>query len=188
MAQSRDSSRLRVIQTSRRRCARFLAALSAISLAAAACAATPTHPTPAGTVVSTPLSSAPPTYCVGSHVWPPHSYPPPPAGLTAESINMRVVRLVNSTGRDYWYRISMWQDQDCAGQFVADFGFLESEMVRGPLPKHSQVDVDAGSSGSDVELVRMGVGFWDHRCGEACSSPPMGFLTVPQSTIDPGST
>jgi len=188
MAQSRDSSRLRVSRNANRRCARFLAALSAIALAAAACVATPVQPTPAGALASAPLSSAPPTYCVGSHAWPPHSYPPPPAGLTAEAINKNVVRLVNSTGRDYWYRISMWEDLDCAGKFVYDFGFLESEMVRGPLLRHSQVDVDAGSSGSHVELVRMGVGFWDHRCGEACSDPPMGFLTVPQSTIDPGST
>ncbi len=168
--------------------ARFPATLLAISLLVVACVATPTQASPPGTVVGAHVSSATPTYCVGSHTWPPHSYPPPPAGLSAESINMHVVRLVNSTGRDYWYRISTWEGLDCAGKFVYDFGFLESEMVRGPLPKHSQVDVDAGSSGSDVELVRMGVGFWDHPCGEPCSSPPMGFLTVPQSTIDPGST
>ncbi|MFI5258467.1 MAG: hypothetical protein ACHQ01_02480, partial [Candidatus Limnocylindrales bacterium] len=144
---------------------------------------------PTLSIRSTPSPSAPPTPCQGTHPWPPNGYGPAPVGVTAEMPNGAVVGVVNATDSDYWYRVSIWRDQDCLGWVLDhEIGDLEFEYERGPLPKHSRVDTAIGYTSSRPEDMHVGVGIWDHRCGEACSDRPIGFLTVTLSTIVPLST
>jgi hypothetical protein len=123
-----------------------------------------------------------PSLCAGMRAWPPSGYPSAPSGITALMTDAVTVRITNSTDRTYWYRISGWTLERlamCPGIVIA-----EQESQRGPLPGHAVVEGTIGYVRS-LDSLRIGVGIWDHPCGEGCNEAPIGFIPIPRSWVEP---
>lgn len=108
---------------------------------------------------------------------PPDVGPSPVPGITVRAVDRGHFEITNATGRTYYYRVSTWFTDllDCG------LGVTESETVRGPIKAGETIEVGEGST----KKVSVTVGIWDQPCGEACSSPPIGWIFVPVSSIEP---
>ena len=98
-------------------------------------------------------------------------------GITVRAVDKGHFEITNATSRTYYYRVSAWFTDllDCG------LGVTESEYMRGPIKAGETIEVGEGST----KLVSVTVGIWDHPCGEACSSPPIGWIFVPMSSVEP---
>lgn len=101
--------------------------------------------------------------------------------LATERLPSGTVRVSNSTGRDYWYRISGWEVE----RLDVCVGWVEHEQEAGLLRKHSEIVTNIWYL-RNLDNVRLGIEIRDHPCGEQrCSDPPIGFITVIRSWIEP---
>ncbi len=94
------------------------------------------------------------------------------------------IHLSNSTGRDYFYRITGWE----VARLEGCFGWDESEEMGGFLAQHSEDERQLWLLGG-LPNVRIAVELRDRPCGEkGCSGPPLGFITVIRSAIEPAAS
>jgi len=167
---------------------RLVALSLAAPLLAAACLAQaspsePTMTTTGSTASASEVVSAPPSESPGisgqcpDRSMPPDRGPSPVDGISVRAIDKGHLEITNATSRTYYYRVSRWvtMQLDCGR------GITEQEAVRGPIAAGETIQVGEGST-PDAPVA---VGIWDRPCGEACSAPPMGWIVVPVSSVEP---
>lgn len=108
---------------------------------------------------------------------PPDVGPSPVPGITVRAVDKGHLEIANETSQTYYYRVSAWSTD----LLVCGLGVTESEYVRGPIKAGETIEVGEGST----KKVPVTVGIWDQPCGEACSSPPIGWIFLPVSSIEP---
>ena len=133
--------------------------------------ATDARPTPTGTGFSE-------LTCGPGDPWPPNGYPPAPVGVSAYMPNRVTLRITNDTQRDYWFMVSGWERDGCRG-------YVGLEMTTGTLPKQSETLVEGLTT---IFAYRAGVEILDQPCGDNCRITPIGFISVPPSTVQPYSS
>jgi hypothetical protein len=154
-----------------------LAAGLVLLLAAAACASPVGSGSEPPTGSPIPRASDPSGACAPLFTGPPDAGPNLVPGITVRAIDKRHTEITNATNRTYYYRVSAWHSDLLA----CGFGVTESEFQRGPIASGETVEVGEGSA----PRLPIAVGIWDQMCGEACSSPPIGWMFVPVSSIEP---
>jgi hypothetical protein len=153
------------------------------SLAPTALAPTALAPTALSPVNSATNASSTPTgtglselTCGPSDPWPPNGYPPAPAGVSAFMPDRVSLRISNDTQRDYWFVVSGWERDGCRG-------YVANQMKAGLVSKQSET---LAENLTTIFAYRVGVEISDQPCGLACH--PIGFISVPFSTVQPYSS
>jgi len=114
------------------------------------------------------------TPCGGSHDWPPNGYAAAPAGLTVEIVSGTTVRVRNDTDQQWVARVAAWEDLPCTGYMTT------TDNPRRDVAPHDAIEASVSDPGWGGQL-RIGVEFWDHPCGDACTDTPTGFAYVDPS-------
>ncbi len=96
------------------------------------------------------------------------------SGLSVRSIDRAHVQITNTTRRTYYLRVRDWQP----ALLVCGWRLISEEMAEGPIALGETLVVGVGGSAVTVEI-------WDRPCGEGCVRPPIGFVLVPMSSLEP---
>ena len=138
---------------------------------------------PASPTISPSSSLVQPSPCASPNAaasWPPYAVPDHVPGISVQAVDSGHTEITNSSDRTYFYRVSRWPSSQTSCSAARE----EAEVERGPVGPGSNVVSAAGSSAA----APLTVAIWDQPCGEGCSSPPIGVMVVPVSSIKPGAT
>ena len=106
---------------------------------------------------------------------PPSVATAPISGLSIRSIDRRNVEITNTTHRTYYLRVRAW----VPAPLVCGWSLIDHPAWDGPIAAGEQLVLDV------EEHAPITVEVWDRPCGEGCVRPPIAFVLVPMSSLDP---